>query len=150
MSRPDCPYCKAKAMRTTGATIYPHRLDLADKVFYWCPPCEAYVGTHAMTGEPLGALANAKLRKLRNAAHAAFDPIWQEPARKAACGTKNLRRKFPKPFNYFVPQFRTAAYAALAKAMDIEPDLCHIAMFNEEQCQQAIGLIKFGMVILPE
>lgn len=144
MTRPTCPYCQAMAMRTTGATIYPHRLDLADKVFYWCPPCDAYVGTHATTGEPLGTLANANLRRLRSKTHAVFDPLWQEPARKDVTSIKNLCRKYPKPFEYFVPRYRTAAYAALAAALGIPVEDCHIGMFDAAQCRQVIHLCNSG------
>jgi hypothetical protein len=119
MTRPTCPYCKQKAMRTNGATIYPHRPDLATLVFYWCPPCEAYVGTHKATGEPLGTLANATLRRLRNLAHAAFDPLHQ-------------RQGYD----------RTVAYSMLASAMGISKDACHIAMFDNAQCRRVVDLIN--------
>jgi hypothetical protein len=136
-------------MRTTGATIYPHRLDLADKVFYWCPADEAYVGTHEATGEPLGTLANAYLRRLRNQVHRAFDPLWMDAARRDATSTKNLRLKKPKPLNYFIPQHRQAAYAALAAAMQLSVEECHIGMFDAKQCGLALQLINCREIYRP-
>jgi hypothetical protein len=149
MTRPVCPYCGAAAMRTTGATIYPHRLDLADKVFYWCPADDAYVGTHAATGEPLGTLANAYLRRLRNQVHAVFDPLWRDAALRDVGSTKNQRLKKPKPFEYFIPQHRGAAYAALAEAMGLTVDQCHIGMFDAKQCGLALQLINCREIYRP-
>ena len=42
----DCDYCQKPAELVTGATIYPHRNDLAHLRFWRCVPCEAYVGCH--------------------------------------------------------------------------------------------------------
>lgn len=120
---PDCPYCKKPAEPTTGAYIYPHRPDLADKKFFICKPCGAYVGTHVNTGEPFGTLANANLRRMRNATHRLFDPFW--------LGFKyGGRRKIA----------RTKAYAVLAQAMQIDVKDCHIGMFTEHQCHQAMEI----------
>lgn len=123
MTSPTCPYCKKPAEAATGADIYPHRPDLADKRFYRCVPCGAYVGTHVHTGKPFGTLANATLRRMRNATHQVFDPFWlgfrQGERRKTA---------------------RTNAYAVLAKAMNLHIKDCHIGMFTEKQCLQAIEI----------
>lgn len=144
---PDCPYCGAKSILVTGETIYPHREDLYHKRFFHCPLDEAWVGVHEMTGDPLGTLANANLRKLRSAAHAAFDPVWDDPAHQK--WAKQLGKKDSKPKGYFVPRFRTAAYTALAKAMDISVENCHIGVFNEDQCRKVIKLCKAGEIVLP-
>lgn len=75
-----CPYCGKDVHLVTGEEIYPHRNDLHMKNFWLCKPCNAYTGTHdknpkrGFNGtEPLGTLANAKLRKLRKDTHAVFD-----------------------------------------------------------------------------
>lgn len=112
---PLCPYCNTFSKKVFGSVIYPHRPDLAHRKFFLCLPCNAYVGTHAKSGKPLGTLANAKLRRLRNQAHLAFDPVWKEGD-------------------------RSAAYSTLAKKMNISFAECHIAMFNEAQCQLVVDL----------
>lgn len=45
---------------------------------YWCEPCDAYVGCHNNTRNPLGTMANKELREWRRKAHAVFDPLWRE------------------------------------------------------------------------
>lgn len=73
-----CQYCNQPAALVTGTVIYPHRPDLAQKLFYHCLPCEAYVGCHPNTVKPLGVLANAELRMAKCRAHEVFDLIWKE------------------------------------------------------------------------
>lgn len=120
---PICPYCGNPAHPATGADIYPHREDLHQRKFWRCEPCKAYVGCHITTGEPFGTLANARLRKLRNALHRVFDAHW--------LGFKyGERRKIA----------RTRAYQVLAAHMGIPFEDCHIGMFDEIQCQRAMNL----------
>lgn len=38
---------------------------------------------------------------------------------------------------------------ALAKAMDISVENCHIGVFNEDQCRKVIQLCKAGEITLP-
>lgn len=71
-----CMECSAKAVLVGGRAIYPHRPDLYGKRFWLCE-CGAYVGCHPGTQDPLGCPAGPAARKARNAAHAAFDPIWR-------------------------------------------------------------------------
>lgn len=115
-----CPYCGGDAHMVGGDVIYPHRPDLFEKKFWHCAPCNAYVGCHAhnpklsFTGnEPLGRLANAELRAAKSAAHAAFDPIWQDGHLAS----------------------RKTAYAWLADKLNIHVDDCHIGEFDVEQCK---------------
>jgi hypothetical protein len=112
-----CDYCGAAADLVGGQAIYPHRPDLWTKRFWRCRPCRAYVGCHRGTDRPLGRLANAQLRMIRGRAHACFDPLWRD-------GSMN----------------RADAYAWLARQLDIEPDRCHIGMFDVEQCRAVIRL----------
>lgn len=126
---PTCPYCTGTAVLVTGADIYPHREDLGDKRFWACKPCDAYVGCHpAATAPgggigdgtvPLGRLANAELRSLKQRAHAAFDPLWKSRAMS--------RRK---------------AYAWLSKAMGLPSKNTHIGMFDEAQCRAVVEAVK--------
>lgn len=117
-SIPFCPYCKKKSKVVRGKTLYPHHPALAELLFFSCFDCDAHVGTHKHTGMPLGRLANKDLRRLKSKAHRAFDPIWRE--------AKAMTRK--------------QAYRWLAGAMNIDPQWCHIGMFNEKQCKQVIDL----------
>jgi len=108
-----CPYCKGRSRLVKGNVIYPHRSDLYDKDFYLCRPCDAYVGCHTGTTIPLGRLANAELRRAKLQAHAAFDPIWKN-------GHKS----------------RGGAYAWLSEQLNISKELCHIGMFDVDQCRR--------------
>lgn len=123
-----CDYCRQPAPLVTGRELYPHRPDLWEKNFYRCAPCDAHVGCHPPEDSPrggmgdgtvpLGRLANAELRRLKSAAHASFDPLWQ--------GSRMRRRD---------------AYLWLAQELGIEPHECHIGMFDEDQCRRAIAAV---------
>ena len=102
-----------------GLAIYPHRHDLREKKFYQCAPCDAYVGCHPGTTNPLGRLANAELRAAKMAAHAAFDPLWKSGAKK-----------------------RGSAYAWLADALRIDKKQCHIGMFDVADCRRVVEVCK--------
>jgi len=75
--RRPCPDCGKEAALVTGKEVYPHRPDLHHKPFWACLPCETWAGCHPGTTTRMGRLANAKTRRLKMAAHAAFDPIWK-------------------------------------------------------------------------
>lgn len=112
---PVCPYCKSFSKLVTGKEVYPHRKDLFSLTFYQCKPCEAFVGTHKGTTNPLGRLANARLRKAKSAAHRAFDPLWR---------LGDMKRK--------------EAYKWLAEILNIEVSDCHIGMFDDETCDDVV------------
>lgn len=114
-----CPYCGELAQRVTGELIYPKLPHLHSVIIYECTPCDARVGTHKNSGKPLGRLANKELRTLKMQTHAAFDRLWK-------CDHMD----------------RTNAYIFLAKAMGIKKQFCHIGMFNEDQCRQAIDISR--------
>lgn len=110
-----CPYCGKPARLVGGDAVYPHRTDLYGKFFYLCNPCDAWVGCHPETMKPLGRIANAELRRLKVAAHAAFDPLWKDGQIS-----------------------RSTAYSWLARKLLIPPKDCHIGMFNVALCKAAI------------
>lgn len=112
-----CDYCQQEAELVYGDVIYPHRQDLHLKRFWRCKPCQAYVGCHKFTEEPLGRLANTELRKMKMEAHSAFDPIWR--------GSKGKTT-------------RSEAYAWLADQLGIPFPECHIGMFDVEMCRKVI------------
>jgi hypothetical protein len=88
-----------------------------------CAPCDARVGCHRGGRVPKGTLANAALRAARIAAHSAFDPLWQE---KMKTSSKT--------------QARLAGYHWLASMLQIEPDACHIALFDIAQCMRVVDI----------
>lgn len=122
----ECPYCNRPAPLVSGLEVYPHRRDLWPKKFYLCKPCDAWVGCHPPASAegggqgdgtvPLGRLANAELRAAKQAAHAAFDPLWKSGLMR--------RRK---------------AYGWLAKQLDIPVQECHIGMFDVPQCNRVVA-----------
>ena len=122
---PICPYCNSRTYIVGGEDIYPHRQDLHAKKFYKCAPCSAWVGCHRGTTQPLGRIANAELRRLKSAAHRAFDPLWRE--KKGPWKGKKDRR---------------SAYEWLAAELGIDVSDCHIGMFNEDRCRQVVDLIR--------
>ena len=119
-----CPYCASSAEMVSGDVIYPHRPDLFDKNFWRCDPCGAYVGCHPVGPghdgtRPLGRLANAELRRAKQAAHAAFDPIW-----------KNREMS------------RANAYRWLANRLAIPSADCHIGVFDIPQCKAVVEAVN--------
>lgn len=88
------------------------------------PTCDAYVGSHKNSQEPLGYLANKETRKWRMKAHAVFDPKWKFGSRK------RKRRKI--------------AYEKMQAEMNLPPDKAHISMFDVEQCKFLIRSITNG------
>ena len=114
----SCDYCNRPAELVNGATLYPHRRDLVRLLFYRCEPCGAWVGTHRGSTVPLGRLANAELRRAKQAAHSAFDPLW-----------KSRRMS------------RSEAYAWLAKALGVSLANCHIGMFDVEGCRAVVAAV---------
>lgn len=74
---PTCPYCNRLAFCISGTDLYRNRADLADKWFWHCQPCGAYVGCHPDTKKPMGPLAKSATRKARRYAHDVFDLIWR-------------------------------------------------------------------------
>lgn len=106
-----CPYCGGTA------TLEPPRREGWRAV--WRCACGASVGTHP-NGKPLGTLANAELREARIRVHAVLDPLWHHSSEKG------LRRR---------------VYQALAAAMQLTEDECHVGSFTLAQCEQAIALL---------
>jgi hypothetical protein len=123
---PICPYCGKSSVKTTGNAIYPHLPRLAGKTFYQCVPCKAWVGCHDGTDKPLGRLADAQLRRAKQDAHAAFDPIWKTLV-EAGMGKSAARSR---------------AYAWLAKELGIERSACHIGEFDLTMCQEIVNIVK--------
>lgn len=112
-----CNYCGQPAEYVDSSEIYGRSYGM----IYLCRQCDAYVGVHKGTDCPLGRLANAQLRLMKQAAHAAFDPLWQN-------GRFRGRRK--------------DAYRWLSQKMGIPEKLTHIGMFDIAECNQVINICK--------
>lgn len=116
-----CPGCSAP-MVLKWSTQY-------DRPFYSCsryPDCREAHGAHP-DGEPLGIPANKDTKALRQNAHAVFDRLWKPGPRK----------QFPA---------RVQAYAWMQKALNLDEDEAHIAMFDQLRCKRLIEAVwqEFG------
>ena len=120
-----CPYCQKPADLVGGDVVYPHRQDLASKKFWMCDPCNAWVGCHPGTSNPLGRLANAELRQAKQAAHAVFDPLWAGKMRRDGCKKHEAR---------------SAAYKWLSSELGLSVDKTHIGMFDVGQCSKVVDI----------
>lgn len=114
-----CPYCDGHGVLTNGVCVY----STARYGNVWVcsnyPECDAYVGCHSHSRRALGTLANANLRKWRNAAHAAFDPLWRSG--------RMTRRE---------------AYDLMAEQLGLTTREAHIAMLDEALCARVVE--EFG------
>jgi hypothetical protein len=123
--RVTCDYCDRVAELVTGAAIYPHRPDLFGRRFWRCAPCGAWTGCHEPGKgqgdgtKPLGRLANAELRRAKQAAHAAFDPLWKSRSMS-----------------------RHEAYRWLAGELGISFENCHIGMFDVDGCRAVVSAVR--------
>jgi hypothetical protein len=115
-----CAYCGKEADLVTGYTIYRARHDLHHKHFWYCKPCEAYVGCHGESDKPLGRLAKADLRAAKILAHASFDRLW-----------RGDRKIFSS---------RSAAYAWLGMKLGKSKEECHIGEFDVATCNNVVSM----------
>lgn len=129
-----CDYCKRPAELVAGDVVYPHRPDLRAKKFYRCEPCAAWVGCHPNTTTPMGRLATKDLREAKQAAHAAFDPIWKE----------RFDRKSAEDSTYRQHHARGGRYKVLAKLLGIPMAECHIGMFSVDLCRRTVEICRSG------
>ena len=128
MTAPICPYCGGPSELVTGDVIYPWRHDLAHKHFYRCQRCpDAYVGCHPGTTNPLGRLADAKLRLAKSHAHAVFDPLWEAKMERDGI---------------YKGEARGRGYAWLAGQLGIDPKECHIGMMDVDMCMRVVAVCR--------
>jgi hypothetical protein len=117
-----CIYCNAPVIFTDSKIVYGKSYGN----IYLCSLCDAYVGIHKDSDEPLGRLADAVLRHWKKQAHDAFDQLWK--------GKSKIMK-------------RHEAYKLMQNLMGLDPDFAHIGLFNEEQCQELIEKLKKNELI---
>lgn len=88
-----CPYCEKPAKYAPNEEFYGKRYGKS-YMCYFCKPCDAYVGTHNNTKEPLGTMANQDLRNWRKKAHRVIDPLWKSGKMKRNEMYKLLNNEF--------------------------------------------------------
>ena len=138
-----CDYCGNQAALVKGDVVYPQYIKMHNRFYWHCSLCKAWVGTHKTSAqhEPYGRLAKSHLRYLKAKAHEVFDPLWQSRLPKKGSFTSKKLRKL-KHYNRQAlsirAELRRAAYLWLSKKLDVPHRKCHIGMFDEELCQQAI------------
>lgn len=75
-----CQYCGGEVHLVDASVVYGGHSKKYGRL-YVCsnyPKCDAYVGAHKRSHKPLGTVANRELRRWRQVAHKAFDPLWLE------------------------------------------------------------------------
>ena len=120
-----CGECDGEARLVSGKVVYPHRDDLAEKRFWMCEKCGAYVGCHKVSDGtlPLGSPAGKETRAPRAKVHALIDPPWQ---------SKKVQR--------------SADYYWISQKLGIDIDDCHVGMFDAEKCKKVLGMLEKGWV----
>lgn len=116
-----CQHCGGEPQfKASSAHVYGGR----DYGPIWECSCGARVGCHKGTKRPLGTVCDDATREARKAAHAAFDPLWRRG----------------------VGRFRWQCYQALASAMSLTTDECHIGSMTAEQCRRVVALVNAGEI----
>ena len=113
-----CPKCGAEAELRDNSAIYS---GVSYGLAYICgnfPRCDTYVGAHRRTLLPLGTLADRETRRLRQTCHNRFDGMWK-----------------------FGQRSRKAAYAWLARAMNLSKQEAHIGMFDAAKCRTLLAIL---------
>ena len=116
-----CRFCKGTVELVNNSLFYGR--EYGWPLAYACSSCGARVGCHPGTNIPLGTLADKATMRARNAAHAAFDPLWKGKG-------KGMRSK---------------AYRALSKALG-KPG--HISWLDAHECMKVVELIVAGKIVV--
>lgn len=119
-----CPYCNYEADLVDSKKVYGKSFGL----IYLCrnyPECDAFVGVHQGTQNPLGTMANSTLRRLRILCHELFDAKWKNESKE------NGKAK------------RIELYKNLAKIMNITGKKAHFGNFDEAQCRKFLQIKEF-------
>lgn len=113
---PRCHYCGHTSVLRPASLVHGEKANV--KLLYVCsqyPACNAYVGVHERTLEPLGTLADSALRRKRIQAHDLFDRIWKSRV-----------------------MTRDEAYSWLRYSFGLKGAHAHIGEFSDYYCDQLI------------
>lgn len=113
-----CDYCGKPAELVSSVEIYGRSYG---HNMYRCRSCDAYVGCHKGTNEPMGRLANPELRRWKIMAHKSFDPLWRHGRFKG---------------------FRNVAYDWLASQLGLPIEKTHIGMFDVAECKMTVQICE--------
>lgn len=132
---PECGECDKPGgvALAGGELIYPHRRDLwtldgGAKRWWWrCAHCGAYCGIHRGTLKALGRPAGLETRRAREAAHAAFDPLWKKRQRLSGLSTHKARGK---------------GYKWLAGQLGLDAKTCHIGEMDAAMARRVVEICR--------
>lgn len=65
------------AISIIGRQAYPKIPKIAKRIFWQCPHCKQFVGSHKRNGKPLGCIPTQKLKRMRQNVHAVLDPLYK-------------------------------------------------------------------------
>ena len=116
-----CPYCNKPAKWVQNKEIYGRNYGKS-YMAWWCKPCDAYVGCHNNTKDPLGKIADRETRYWRQEAHGVLDPLW-----------KAWKRNSNRRMN------RNRIYETISNKFGYR---VHIGESDKEQCQNIIKWCK--------
>ncbi|ACL61090.1 zinc-finger-containing protein [Methylobacterium nodulans] len=134
MRAPLC--CGAPARLTTGAEIYPHRVNLTRTPFWRCDTCQGHVGCHGGTHQHLGTPATAEVRAARKAVHQVLDPLWMDAwCIRAYVGCPRRARRRIQVLA------RQRLYAYLAHHLGLPREECHVGLFDLARCPDALAVL---------
>lgn len=94
----NCPYCGREAVWCENKAIYGRNYGKS-YMCYLCKKCDAYVGCHNNTKEPLGTMANRELRGLRVKCHDLIDPLWKSGDLKRKEVYRVLEKQWGQPIH---------------------------------------------------
>ena len=90
-----CPYCNEEAVWCENKEVYGKNYGRS-YVIYLCKQCDARVGCHNNTKEPLGTMANKELREWRMKVHTFIDLLWKSNKMKRQTVYRRLNEFFKK------------------------------------------------------
>ena len=113
-----CPYCGAHAAFRPASVVHGKRAQPDEKLWVCSrfPKCDAYVGVHQHSNEPLGTLADKALRRKRMAAHRVFNQLTR------------------------IGMSRKQSYKWLQAKFALNEDQAHIGKFSIYMCDEVIAV----------
>lgn len=121
-----CQYCGGELHRTTGEETYPYRPDRKEVEYWICRPCKAWIENSPKRDVPIGLVADARLRALREDVRIRTRILIGKKMQKGV-SEKDAKR---------------ACLAWLAKQIDLEEELLIIPATTFEQCRAADEILK--------